>query len=36
MEISVYWRGKMNYTPFEEMEGNILTVDYMESRKVVR
>ena len=23
-------------TPFEEMEGNIITVDYMDSRKVVR
>jgi hypothetical protein len=23
-------------TPFEEMEGNIIAVDYAESRKVVR
>lgn len=23
-------------TPFEEMQGNIIAVDYMESRKVVR
>lgn len=23
-------------TPFEEMEGNIIAVDYLESRKVVR
>ncbi len=23
-------------TPFAEMEGNIISVDYMESRKVVR
>ena len=36
MKISVYWRQIISYTLLEEMEGNIIPVDYIESRKVVR